>query len=130
MTEEPALYISIGTALAVVGYAVKLTWKVRGIEREIRDDMDAQIDNVQRDVAKLERAGIERAEVVRHEMGETAAAIRQKVHDVETWNRDNFIRKENFELVVNRLEKSMEKLGDRFEEKLDKLVERLQHPRQ
>lgn len=126
MIDEPAIYVSAATAISAIAYAVKLTWKVRGIEREIRDDMDAQIDNLQRDIVKLQSAGMERADTLRHEFGETGAAIRQKIHDVETWNRDTFVRKESFELVVNRIEKSMEKLGDRFEEKLDRLVERIQ----
>lgn len=126
MTEEPALYVSIGTALAAIGYAVRLTWKASRVEKELREDMDAQVDNLQRDVVKLERAGLERAETIRHEFGETASALRQKIHEVETWNRDTFVRKESFELVVGRIEKSIEKLGDRFEDKLDKLVEKIQ----
>lgn len=126
MIDEPAIYVSAGTALAVIGYAIKLTWKVRSIEKEICDNMDAQIDNVQRDVANLQRESLGRADTIRHEFGETASAIRQKIHDVETWNRDTFVRKESFEMVVNRIEKSMEKLGDRFEEKLDKVIERIQ----
>lgn len=88
--------------------------------------MDAQIDNVMLDIKAVERSGVERGDTIRHEFGETASAMRQKMHDMETWNRDNFVRKESFELVVSRIEKSMEKLGDRFEEKLDKIVERIQ----
>lgn len=123
---DPGTYISVGTALAVISYAVKITWQLSRVEKEIGEDMDAQIDNVQRDIIKLGNACIERSDSIRHEFGETAAAIRQKLHDVETWNRDNFVRKESFELVIGRIEKSLEKLGDRFEEKLDKLVERIQ----
>lgn len=131
---EIGIYIGVGTFVCgLIAYAVKITFQLTRLEKEMRADMDAQIDNVQRDIVKVDRsvgsletAGIERAETIRHEVGETAAAIRQKVHDVETWNRDNFVRKESFELVVSRIEKSIEKLGDRFEEKLDKLVERIQ----
>jgi hypothetical protein len=113
----------------LVAYAVKLTFQVTRVEKELRDDMDAQIDNLQRDVHNLTILGAERGETIRHEFGETASAIRQKIHDVETWNRDNFVRKESFELVVRRIESSIEKLGDRFEDKLDRLVERIQAPR-
>ncbi len=123
---DPGIYISAGTAIAVIGYAVRLTWEVRTLEKEIREEMSAEVDNIQRDVGKLSTTCIERSESIRHEFGETSAAIRQKVHDVETWNRDTFVRKESFELVVGRIEKSIERLGDRFEEKLDKLVERIQ----
>lgn len=128
------LYISAGTAVALIAYAVRATWHLRGVEIEIRADMEAQTDNLQRDIArnereiaKLEKAGMERAETLRHEFGETGAAIRTKMHEMETWNRDTFVRKESFEMVISRiektfeksvekLEKSIEKLGDRFEE--------------
>lgn len=126
MIDEPAIYISAGTAVAAIAYAVKLTWKVSRIEKEIRDDLDAQIDNVSRDVVKIERAGMERAETLRHEFGETGAALRTKIHEVETWNRDTFVRRESFEMVIGRLEKSIEKLGDKIETRIERMFERIQ----
>ena len=126
---ETGIYIGIGTfCLAVLGYAVKLTWQLSRIEKEQQEYTDAQIDNLQRDMANMERDCITRSETLRHDAGEMGAAIRQKMHEMETWNRDTFVRKESFELVVNRIEKSMEKLGDRVEEKLEKFWERVQRP--
>lgn len=134
-----AIYISGGTALAAVGYAIKITWQISRIEQNVRADaakgdkelgesMDAQIDNLQRDIVKFHRAGMEKADVIVREVGETVSAIRQKVHDVETWNRDTFVRKDSFEMVVGRLEKSIEKLGDKIEDKIERLFER-SHPK-
>lgn len=124
---EYGIYVGLASlALAFIAHVVRATWRLSRIETDNREYTDAQFDNVQRDVFKLERAGMDRAETLRHEFGETASALRTKIHEVETWNRDTFVRKESFEMVVNRIEKSMEKLGDRFEEKLDKLVERIQ----
>lgn len=119
---DVGIYIGIGTfALAVIGYAVKLTWQVTRIEQEIRDDMDAQIDNVQRDIKGVERDCIGRGDTLRHETGEVGAALRQKIHDVEMFTRDTFVRKDTFESVMTRIENSIEKLGDRLEEKIDKM---------
>lgn len=123
---EYGLYLNIGTIVTLVLSSFGLAWKLSRIEKAIRDDFDAEVDNLQRDVVKLATAGAERAETLRHEFGETGSALRTKIHEVETWNRDNFVRKESFELVIARIEKSMEKLGDRFEEKLEKLIERIQ----
>jgi hypothetical protein len=124
---EYGIYFGGATlALSLIAYAVKLTWKVSDVEKKLRDDMDAKVENMQIEIANEVKANVERADTIRREFGETAAAIRQKMHDMETWNRDEFVRIGSFELVVARLEKSMEKLGDRFEEKLDKMVERLQ----
>ncbi len=121
---DAAIVVSAGTALAAIGYAVRVTWKISRIEKEIRDDFNAEIDNCQRDNAKLVREGSDRAETLRHEFGETASALRTKIHDVETWNRDTFVRKDSFEMVIGRLEKSIDKLGDKIEDKLDKMFER------
>jgi hypothetical protein len=124
---EYGFYISLATLAALIAHAIRATWHIRGMETEIRSDMDAQIDNLQRDITKLEKSSMERAETLRHEFGETGSALRTKIHEVETWNRDTFVRKESFEMVIGRiektfeksvekLEKSIEKLGDRFEE--------------
>lgn len=126
---DVGIYATIGTlGLAIVGYSVRLTWQVAKIEKEQREYTDAQVDNLQRDMNIGFANASTRAESIRHETGEMGAAIRQKIHEVETWNRDTFVRKDSFELVVGRIEKSMEKLGDRVEEKLEKFWERVQRP--
>lgn len=125
---DAGLVISAGTAVAAVGYAVRLTWKLSRIEKEIRDDFNAQIDNCQRDNAKIVREHADKTETLRHEFGEVGSALRTKIHDVETWNRDTFVRKDSFEMVIGRLEKSIDKLGDKIEDKLDRMFERTQKP--
>lgn len=121
---DTGIYLAAASfAAAIVGYAIKLTWQVSRIEQEQREYTDAQIDNLQRDITTMAAASVERAETLRHDVGEMGSALRTKIHEVETWNRDNFVRKESFDLVVSRIEKSMEKLGDRVEEKLEKLWE-------
>jgi len=117
-----------GIMLSVVGMAVKTTRAVSRAETEIRADLDAQIDNLQRDISKLERTSMERSDVMTRDFGETVAAVRQKVHDVEVFTRDTFVRKDSFEMVVGRLEKSIEKLGDKIEDKLERFVERFNKP--
>lgn len=117
------IYLAIvAFILGLLAHAIKLTWRISQMELDIREDVDANVDNIQRDVRKLEA---ETVEAHRREVGETVSAIRQKIHDVETWNRDTFVRKETFEQVIGRIEKSLDKLGDRFEEKMDRLIERL-----
>jgi hypothetical protein len=121
--------IAVGTlCLALLAYAVKLTWAVSRIEKEQREYTDAQVDNLQRDLTEMTAGSVQRADSLRHEAGEMGAALRTKIHEVEVFSRDTFVRKDSFELVIGRLEKSMEKLGDRVEEKLEKFWERVQRP--
>lgn len=134
---DSQFYFSIGTLATVVITTGGVVWQLTRVEKAIRDDGDlkikslregfnAEIDNLQRDVVRLERAASERAETLRHEFGETGVALRTKIHEVETWNRDTFVRKDSFEMVIGRLEKSIDKLGDKIEERLDKMFERIQ----
>jgi aminoglycoside phosphotransferase family enzyme len=119
-----------------VGYAIKITWQASRVERSLRDDaakgdkelgesMEAQIDNLQRDIVKFHRAGMEKSDVIIREFGETASAIRQKIHDIEVFSRDHFVSKDSFDSVVGRIERSFEKMTDRLEDKIEKAVERL-----
>jgi hypothetical protein len=126
---DTGIYVAIGTfCLALLAYAVKLTWQVSRIEQEQREYTDAQVDNLKRDMTNLERDSVGRGDNIRQETGEMGAALRQKVHEMETWNRDTFVRKDSFELVVGRIEKSIEKMTDKLEDKIDKMAERFQRP--
>lgn len=121
------IYISGGTLLlGVMGYVAKLTWKIRDLESDTHLSVDSQIDNVTRDLNNHQASVAERFDAMRHEAGEMGSALRTKIHEVETWNRDTFVRKESFDLVVSRFEKSLEKMTDRLENKIDKAIERFQ----
>lgn len=128
------IYIAIGTlGLAVIAYAVKITLHVSRIEIEQSQYTDAQVDNLQREISQLAQTSQERTEMLRRDMGETGAALRTKIHETEMFARDTFVRKESFEMVVSRIEKLIEKMGDkqesrtdRLEGKLDLALERLQ----
>lgn len=111
-----AIYISGGTAVAAVGLAIRVTWSLSRIEKSLRDDM-------RKDVSRLEREAVVRGESYRQEFGETAAAIRQKIHDVEVFSRDHFVSKDTFETVIGRFERTVEKMTDRLEMKFDRAIE-------
>lgn len=128
LMSDIGVWVSIATAFAaVIGYAVRITWKIRSIEKDVRDEVKVDLDSLRKDVAEIVREHSERAEVLRHEFGETAAALRTKIHDVETWNRDTFVRKDSFEMVIGRIEKTIEKMGDKIEDRIEKLVDKIQH---
>jgi hypothetical protein len=117
-----AIYISGTAALSAVGLAIRVTWLLSRIEKSLRDDM-------RKDVSRLEKEAVVRGESYRQEFGETAAAIRQKIHDVEVFSRDHFVSKDSFEAVVSRFERTVEKMTDRLETKFDKAVNFFhQHP--
>lgn len=125
------MYLSVGTLVAVIGYAVRLTWKVRDIERDIQkntdeqiDKVDAQIDNVSRDLTNHQALTADRFETMRQNTGEMGAALRGKIHEFEVFSRDHFIGKDTFAATIGRIEKMFENFGDRLERRFDKIDER------
>ena len=121
MTDDLAIYISGGTALSVIGYAIKLTWQASRVEKAMREDFH-------REIGRLEHDARSRGDTYRNEFGETCAAIRQKLHDVEVFTRDNFVSKDSFESAVGRLERSFDRVTERLEAKLDQALD-LTHKR-
>lgn len=115
-----------GLLATVIGMAVKTTRAISRSESEIRSDMDAQVENLQRDVSRLEREAMARGDTYRSEFGETAAALRTKIHEVEVFSRDHFIGKDTFAATVGRIEKMFENFGDRLEKRFDKIDERIE----
>lgn len=131
--QEYGIYLNIGTLAALALAVAGGVWKIRDIEKNIRDEgseqdtelrdhLEAQIENVQRDQQNHERNTVAGFETLRHEVGETGLAIRQKIHDVELFTRDTFVEKEHFERSIERIETSIDKLGDRLEAKIDRSV--------
>jgi ribosome-associated translation inhibitor RaiA len=130
---QVGIIIAITTlAVGLLTTAVKLTWNVRSIDKDIREDlreyMDAQFENLHRDIKDTERGSLDRAETLRLETGEMGSALRTKIHEVEVYLRDKYVPKESFDFVVNRMENLIDRMTEKLENKIDKAVERFQRP--
>jgi hypothetical protein len=63
--------------------------------------------------------------------GETGAALRQALTEAQFWNRDNFVRKDEFRMAVDQINQNVktidskiDQLRDSVDEKLDRLLSR------
>lgn len=113
-----------GLFVTVIGFTIRTTRAISEENSELRSDMDAQVENLQRDVSRLEREAMARGDTYRQEFGETAAALRTKIHEIEVFSRDHFISKDTFVQTIGRIEKMFESFGDRLEKRFDKIDER------
>jgi hypothetical protein len=110
MIADQTLLVIFGAAGFVINIVVLTVGGIMALSRA-----EASI----RETINDHRAEIEDEFVrVRKEVGETTAAIRQKVTEVELWGRDNFVKKETFTQVTERFEKSIQNMGDRLETRL------------
>jgi len=103
-----------------------VVWKITRMGNEIRDHIDTETRILNSKLADIQRQQLEEVAGLRREAGESIAAIRTKVHEIETWARDEFVRKGSFETVVARMEKGIEGLGEKIERRLDKMAERIE----
>ena len=99
MTDSETIVALIGATLlaTIIGMAVKSTRAITRSETEMRTDFDAQIDNLQRDISKIDRSASDRNDKMSREFGETVAAVRQKINDVELNSERFFVAKGDFD---------------------------------
>lgn len=95
----------LNVVIAVKGGAWGLSDRLAAMESRLANTMAAH------------RTEIDSAfETMRRETGETAAALRTKIHEIETWARDEFVRKNSFENALSRIEKSVDRLSEKLDE--------------
>jgi hypothetical protein len=67
----------------------------------------------------------ERQDKAAREHGEALSALRQKIHEVEMWARDTFVRRDSFLAVVNEVKSGFNDLGKRIEQRLERMEEKI-----
>ena len=85
-------------------------------------DMEARLRN---DIIEAKTELETRQDTSTRENGEGLAAIRQKVHEVEMWIRDTFVRRDSFLQVIAEVKTGFNDLGTRLEKRLDRMEEKI-----
>lgn len=99
--------LALNLGIAIVG----ATWGIAKIKDTVRDAMDFHKKEFDNEIDAIGRS-----------FGETVSAMRQKIHEIETWARDEFVRKGSFEAAINRMESTV---SDQFK-KLESRLERME----
>ena len=118
-----------GFVLNVVVLLVGGTWALsrhaRSIENAIfksRAETDGEIDKLRMELRT------EHDDFLRR-FGDSLAAIRQKLTDVELWARDEFVRRDDFYRILDGINKSITALGDKIDARIDKLEGKIEQLR-
>jgi hypothetical protein len=108
-------------SLAALQTAAEAVEHTQALERKIElcDKERAQ------EIARLSKEIIEVADRVRREVGESLKAIQTKIHDFETWSRDEFVRKKSFEAFIERWEKLADARDKNLSDRLDRIENKL-----
>lgn len=106
----------------VFGTAITTTWRVSRM-LAVRDAhflkmMAAhELADVNR-FADVRQKIHEGSETLRHEFGETGNALRQKMHDMEMWGRDNNLQKNSFYKAIETVTASISTLSEKMDRQI------------
>ncbi len=101
---------TISIILALVGMSAGGVWQLSRVEASLRKDITAAKEEVEGKQDNHSR-----------EFGETIAAIRQKIADVELYGSNNYVRRDGFYKVQEQFSADIRGLGDRIEARFVRL---------
>jgi hypothetical protein len=105
---------TISLIVTLVAMAAGGVWKLSRVEAALRIDIKQSRDEIE-----------EKQERVSRDFGEAVAAIRQKLHEVELWTANTFLRRDSFYKVQEELKTEMKALGDKIETRLERMEEKI-----
>lgn len=121
MLEWWPIIIAAGSLeLVILTSAMGVVWKLTRTEVSLRSESAKEVAAIRAEAAKEVAA-------IRQEAAVEVAALNAKVYKIEIWARDEFVRKGSFDMVVGRLEKSMELLGAKVESAVDKMATKIEN---
>ena len=104
---NPFVVVAFNT-LAALGGGLYALGKFRGIVEAKSTQLEAAIAS----------QVMTQSEKLRKEMGELGHALRAKIHEVELWSRDNFIRRDSFHASTEQLRFQQEAATIKIENQL------------
>lgn len=85
-------------------------------------DLSEKIDEAK---LELERRINDESDDAIKRFGETVSAIRQKISEMELWNRDTFVSKRTFETIVSDIRDTWRRFEDKIDRRFDSLDRKL-----
>jgi hypothetical protein len=105
---------TITLVLSLVAMSAGGVWQLSRVEAALRKDITRSRDEIE---AKQDQQ-------VRH-FAENLAALRQRLHEVELWTANTFLRRDSFYKAQEELKAEMKALGDKIEARLERMEEKI-----
>jgi hypothetical protein len=104
------LSLLLNVSIAIVG----ATWGVARIRIAVSEAIEQHRQDFDARLVTAERA-----------TGEGMAALRTKLHEIELWARDTFVRRDSFLAVTNEIKGGLADLGNAIGRRLDRIENRM-----
>lgn len=119
----------LGFVLNVVVLAIGGTWALSRQAQTIQESISVSRRETDTEFQKLrDEIHLEHDDFLRR-FGDSLAAIRQKVSEVELWARDEFVRRDDFYRILDGINKSITALGEKIDARVDRLESKLEQLR-
>jgi len=105
---------TITLIVTLVAMSAGGVWQLSRVEAALRRDITQARDEIE---ARQDR------EV--RTVGDSVAALRQKLHEVELWTANTFLRRDSFYKAQEELKAEMKTLGERLEARLERMEEKI-----
>lgn len=129
-------WVIAGCAIATCVLTVVLQWvryenRLTKVNAEAENalhvaaEAEQEASAIAEKIIELRQDSAEARDRLRREFGETVSAMQHKIHDLETWSRDEFVRKKSFEEFLTRMEKAQEQRDERLDKRLERMENKL-----
>jgi hypothetical protein len=125
-----AIIVSVLTLLLNLAMSLRSSqWglpdRLAQMEKRLMEAVEGHRTAADLEMDKLRSMIDGKADSIRREFGETVSAMQHKIHEFETWSRDNFVRRGSFEQVISRMDVAQQDRDARFEKRLDRMEGKL-----
>lgn len=110
MEKEMLVIAVLGLILTLISITGAFIWKLTRVESSLRENINEAKNEIE-----------SKQDNIVHDFGETIAAIRQKVSDVELFGAQNYVRRDGFYKVQEQLTADIRTLGDKMDARFQRL---------
>lgn len=122
MWDQPLVIVALATfVVGGVGTAGGLAWRFSRVEKAIIEQIVRTKEEIEEKLADERRQFDLVLDRTRRDFGETAAALRTKIQEVELFTRDTFMRRDSFYEVARQQQIENKSAWDRIEKRLERM---------
>lgn len=120
------IIIALGALiLQTIALIVGGIWALSRTEQAIRQQIaDHKLENEERANATMRAIG-ETFTAMRQKVADVEIALGKRITEIELYVRDTFLQKESFRVVISEIMNDMKNLGDRIENRLLRMENKL-----
>ena len=113
--------LTVVSMIAAAGFYIVDTRSRANALKESFGELRTSLSGLSTNVAEHMKEDDSQFAIMRRELGETGHALRQKIHEVELFASENYVRREGFYKVQDSIETKIESLAEKIDARLERM---------